>query len=789
MKIKLYIFLISVIFIGCSPKKNNFFTRLYQPIPTAYNILYNGNLAFEEGKNALNLNFNDNFFEILPIEPISLTDETSLTSNNHFERAEEKATKAIQRHSMSFDGQQRNRKIGDAYLLLGKSRYYNQRYLSALQAFDHLLINFKKERIRHEAFIWREKTNIHLNREKIAIKNLEDLLSDTSISKQNLSEAQATIAQAFINLKEYEKAVFYLTQAAENTHKNIEKGRYFFISAQLYEHLQKKELALEYYKKVNKLSRRIPRFYWVEAHLARIKNTSLEEKNKAISFLNKLENDFEYKPFLGSIYFSHAELINEKNNEAETISLLKKALKHANHSILKQKTNHSLAELYFSQKQYALAHKHYDSTLVYLPKNTLTHLFTRRKRDNLQEVARLENAINQTDSILSLLKLSKKEKEFFFENQANNLNEIQNKILEKEIKNNHTNTHSTFYFYNINALTKGKQDFIKTFGNRKLTDNWRWENKITFEENSEKKSEENTSILVHSLPNPSEIELLFEQKNKNLYQLGILYSEKFNDKELALNRFLQILENSPSADLEEKTLYQISQIAINEQVKQRYTQFLTERFPASPYTKIVQGEVKVNNEFLKNKFSELNKLFENQEFGEILQQIKQHESKYKASAFAPEWELLKTKVEGRLNGVIFYRKALIHFKENFPNSALIQEVNTILKHLTQWEKIPNFEIGNATSWKIVYPFDNQRFEFLTNWLHHCGFSNLTASADVYTLHEKWIVLHGIQSENQAKHISQQLQNEHFIKPIFIIESENYEIVQKYKNSNEYLKIK
>jgi hypothetical protein len=37
-----------------------------------------------------------------------------------------KATKAIQKHSMNIDGRERNFQIDEAYLLLGKARYYDQ---------------------------------------------------------------------------------------------------------------------------------------------------------------------------------------------------------------------------------------------------------------------------------------------------------------------------------------------------------------------------------------------------------------------------------------------------------------------------------------------------------------------------------------------------------------------------------------------------------------------------------------------------------------------------------------
>jgi hypothetical protein len=46
--------------------------------------------------------------------------------SDDFELAETKATKAIQKHSMNIDGRERNFQIDEAYLLLGKARYYDQ---------------------------------------------------------------------------------------------------------------------------------------------------------------------------------------------------------------------------------------------------------------------------------------------------------------------------------------------------------------------------------------------------------------------------------------------------------------------------------------------------------------------------------------------------------------------------------------------------------------------------------------------------------------------------------------
>jgi hypothetical protein len=59
--------------------------------------------------------------------------------NANFSRGEEKAVIAVQKHSMPFGNEQRNQQIDEAYMLLGKARYYNGRYLQALDAFNYII--------------------------------------------------------------------------------------------------------------------------------------------------------------------------------------------------------------------------------------------------------------------------------------------------------------------------------------------------------------------------------------------------------------------------------------------------------------------------------------------------------------------------------------------------------------------------------------------------------------------------------------------------------------------------
>lgn len=165
--------------ISCSRKKDKFINRNFHAVTAEYNTLYNGYVALEEGRKTLNDAYSDNYWDVLPIERMQINDEIILpgqSKNEKFNRAEEKAVKAIQKHSINIQGKEKNPQIDEAYLLLGKARYFDQRFVPALEAFNHILYKYPASDKINQAKIWREKTNIRLDNDELAIKNLKRLL-------------------------------------------------------------------------------------------------------------------------------------------------------------------------------------------------------------------------------------------------------------------------------------------------------------------------------------------------------------------------------------------------------------------------------------------------------------------------------------------------------------------------------------------------------------------------------------------------------------------------------------
>ena len=149
MKTKIFKYTFSLAFLlflaACSTKRDNFLSRNSHALSTKYNILYNGQIGLDKGILAIKADSKDNFWKRLPVERMQINDDFTSevkAKNNDFELAETKATKAIQKHSMNIGGRERNSQIDEAYLMLGKARYYDQRFVPALDAFNYILYKY-----------------------------------------------------------------------------------------------------------------------------------------------------------------------------------------------------------------------------------------------------------------------------------------------------------------------------------------------------------------------------------------------------------------------------------------------------------------------------------------------------------------------------------------------------------------------------------------------------------------------------------------------------------------------
>lgn len=431
--------------IACSTKKDNFVNRNYHALTTRDNVMYNGKNALAAGVNDLKGTLADNYWEVLPVErmqrPVEEMEPTD-KRNANFERAETKATKAIQKHSMYIGGSERNPQMDEAHLLLGQSRYYDNRFVPALEAFNYVLYKYPGSSRIDEVKVWREKTNIRLENDGVAIKNLNQLLKEkgSTMDDQVYADANAILAQAYIKTAVPDSAVYVLKKAATASKDNEKKARYNFILGQLYTQLKQPDSAFASYQTVIDMKRKSPRIYVIQAHAMQAGQFDYK-KGDTLAFMEKyrdLLKDRENRPFLDIInhqvgLFYDKQKVNDKAIEYYNKSLRRKSTD----KYLTASNYRNIAEIKFEEAKYVTAGKYYDSTMVYMDFRTREYKGIKKKKDNLADVIKYEAIARNNDSILHIMSLSEAARVTYFEDYIVKLKaeeELQKKKIEAEAK-------------------------------------------------------------------------------------------------------------------------------------------------------------------------------------------------------------------------------------------------------------------------------------------------------------------------------------------------------------------
>ncbi|SKB34665.1 Tetratricopeptide repeat-containing protein [Salegentibacter salinarum] len=814
---------------GCSRKNNTFVNRNWHAVTTEYNTLYNGNLGLEQGKEELNQNYADNYWDILPIERMQIDENIVLPDsirNQNFGYAEEKAVKAIQRHSMLIEGKERNPQIDEAYLLLGKARYFDQRFIPALEAFNYILRRYPASNNIIHARVWREKTHMRLENNRLAVNNLKKVLDLEHLEEQDIADASATMAQAYINLRHLDSAVVPLRNAAEFTGNNEEKGRYFYILGQLHNRLGEISEANAAFDKVIDLNRRSPRIYMINAYVQKARNFEMGEGNnyKLREMLRVLEEDRENRPFLDKIYFQIGEYYNRLDSINIAEDYYKKSLREPASDIYLRSINYEiLANINFDRTDYLAASKYFDSTLAEMDPQLREFRTIKKKRDNLEDVIRYEDIAYKNDSILQLSQMMPAEQLDYFKNYTTDLRaklEADNDAVAipvnlPAIESRQPPTSArTFYFYSEARVQQGRQEFLNQWGDRPLADNWRWA-EVSFEREDAVAQETGLSqqvldndprldpyTYIDQIPTDlAALDTLTRDRDFAYYQLGIIYKENFKEYKMAQARLEAVLEISSDERLilpSMYNLYQIYQTTDQGFKANDMKQEILENYPDSRYAAYILNpeSIREDENSPETIYAELYRDFEAQNFNEVIAETNRYISEFAGDPIVPKLELLKAQTSGRLLGLEAYKNALNHVALTYPQTQEGKKAQEILnKTIPQLRGLKFNTDSLQENYKLLYRFDvseqqaaSALKEKIETAIAEINYKHLSVSVDVYDPDEVFIVVHGLQDINRAKGFAELLKiNEDYLveKESMPISTENYRIVQIQKNLDDF----
>lgn len=362
----------------------------------------------------------------------------------------------------------------------------------------------------------------------------------------------------------------------------------------------------------------------------------------------------------------------------------------------------------------------------------------------------------------------------------------------------------------------GNKKFETKWGKRSLKINWRLsvdksignfdnqqEEQIVINDSLVNQLEEKYTVDFYTSKIPTSqvvIDSLSKERNFAYYQLGVIYKEKFKEYELAASRLEQLLKNNPEERLILPAKYNLFKIyeIINPTKAVVYKNQIIAEYPDSRYAQIVQNPSieLTDNESPDKVYYNLYKLFQDNAIREASEEVEFRINQFFGDESLPKFELLKANINGRLEGVDAYKKALNFVALSYPDELEGKQAENLLQN--DIPKLEAYELGKLkpTSWKVIFPKDfplkedaKKLFEKINKYIKDRNSVLLKPSIDLYTADKDFIVIHGFDNQENAKSVLSVLQEfkDYKIKDkAYIISSEDYKIIQFKKSFNEWL---
>ena len=393
---------LSVLFGACSPKKNTAASRNYQAFITRYNIYYNGDTHFRETLADMESKYEDDYSRQVFMHPVEAKSDPLLPQpSGNFDRSIEKAQKAIQLRSIKKRPKKKAGKSSDpkykewmkreeynpflhnAWMMMGRSQYYNGDFLGAASTFFYISRHFKwlpetvvesklMQALSYVSLDWLfEAENIitRIKPEELTTKRLRELYN-------------FVYADFHLRSQDYEAALPYLSAAAKEA-SGAQKTRLNFLLGQVYSRLGQKEQAYKAFKDAGSASSAPYRTKFN----ARIKQSEVftgADISSEVKALRRMTRYDRNKDYLDQIYYAIGNLYLSRGDTVKAIENYVLANeKSTRNGIDKAMNQLTLGNLYFIRHNYELAQPCYSEAVPQRRARRTGRVLTERKPSGL----------------------------------------------------------------------------------------------------------------------------------------------------------------------------------------------------------------------------------------------------------------------------------------------------------------------------------------------------------------------------------------------------------------------
>ena len=762
--------LIFIICFSCSTEKDTFLNKAYHNTTAKFNGYFNANEIIKEAMLQYKLGKKENYNEILPVFHYANKEE-SKALYPAMDTAVAKCEVVISRHSMPSEKIRANRNtewckwIDDNWITIGWAQFYKRDFEGAMEKFKYIENQYYTQSIYYDAIYWKAKTLIEIedyitaeeillelikkkeefdelteeNKSSLKQKLLENKkqgkkkkkkkvktieIDPVEFPKKLLRDIYSSLADLYIRNNEKLKAIEFLEKAIDVKQKRETKTRLIFILAQLHHEIGDKK-ASDLYAEVVK---RNPNYEMAfQAKIKRALSFSGDDNKSIINQLLKMLKDDKNIEFFDQIYYALADIYLRENNRKQGIEYLELSVNSSTkNNLQKTKSFIRLAGLYYDENNYRKAHYYYDSTMAVISKDHEKYSDINSKNKTLVELVDYLDLIQEKDSILNLCKLPEKE-------LIGVINKIIDEKIEQQIKDieaqeNIANTFTSqnesqsnvgnLFIWDSKLRGVGFNDFRSFWGTRSLEDNWRRsekssviteDSKKTLKEDSIQKASLTVDYYLSQLPcdKQEQLQIIQDTLMKSLYETGIIYIHKLNNKPKAIKIFTRLTEEFLPKPLAVAALYQLYLIYKadkNFTLANKCKNNILDNYPKSEFAKLILDPnylKKQENLFKtqKKEYALIYSLFENENYYKTIQQVKPKLNDSTNSCFC-KYSYINAisygKLYARTDSLFAFENALAHTVNNCKNTPYYSYTRNTLDNIRNSLSIESAKDGGSS---------------------------------------------------------------------------------------------
>ncbi|MGZ5196462.1 MAG: type IX secretion system periplasmic lipoprotein PorW/SprE, partial [Kaistella sp.] len=639
------------------------------------------------------------------------------------EISEAKALKAISKYSVMKGGEEKNKKIFDANLLLAQSRIYRNKPLEALDGLNYVFANMRNDKRIPLARIYQGLAYAKMEDYYRAGEVFADLSKDDQLKKDYKKLLSIYYSEMLLQSGKKEEAVNQLEEAyALNKNRKL-RSRIAFLRGQVLANLNRNEEARESFVSAYKNANNFEFEVKSQIEIAKTFNGKDDDYEGAKDYLEKISKKGTYGSRKNEFYYALGVMANKAGKKEEAKAFFAQSLKEKiSDPQIRGLNYYEIGKGFFEESDYLSAGTYYDSALAVMTYEPSKILLT-EKSSNIKQVSSNYYLIRKNDSILALTRMPEAEKIAYFNRyiegiKAKEAKEELERKREDRSRGFETGDYAAnslfagntggfqdfgsnkggFYFANQSTIAKGESTFKQMWGNRALSDNWR-----TSARGSSIEDLKNEAMGIASAPDPrrlepsfymekiptgtDEISALKKARDTASLGLGRMYETYFSDTPLATKTLYDLVDTNPEEETKLQALYNIFAYNYekNPAAAERAKQMILTDFPYTSYAEFVKNPK--NNSFSKSSdevekaYAQAFDLYSAEKYEESKALIQSSLEKYPKDALVPKFALLNAFNTGKTAGKEIMILQLEQIALNYARTLEGEKAEEMLKYL------------------------------------------------------------------------------------------------------------